>query len=105
MEGMGRRTGLGAGSLATVDQSLMRVSIRMTTGSSRGCLGLRARVGEKPLQHEVKGSPDLRPAPRMVRRRDVGCWRRGWRNMVWQQAVALPVGGGCAAGGAPGRRV
>ena len=93
MEGMGRRTGLGAGSLATVDHSLMRVSGRMTTGSSRGCLGLRARVGEKPLQHEVKGSPDLRPAPRMVRRRDVGCWRRGWRNMVWQQAVALPVGG------------
>src|SRR6266404_10004604 len=92
MEAMGRRTGLGAGSLATVDHSLMRGSSRMTTGSSRGCLGLRASVGEKPLQHEAKGSPDLRPAPRLVRRRDVGCWRMGRWDVLGQQALALPIG-------------
>src|ERR1041385_5387890 len=93
-----RRKGLGAGGLATVDQSLIRGSSRMTTRSSRGCLALRASVGQKPLQHEVKGSPDLRPAPRLVRRRDVECWRVWRRNGLGQQALGLLVGGGLGWG-------
>ena len=93
VRGMGRRKGLGAGGFATVDHSLMRGSSRMTTGSSQGCLALSASVGQKPLLDEAKDSPDLRPAPRLMRRRDVDCWPAGWWSVLGQQGPAL-VGGG-----------
>ena len=69
---MDRCTGLGAGVAATVDRSLIRgLDTDRTMGSSRGCLALSTSMGLKPLQDEDEGSPDLRPAPRLVHRRCV----------------------------------
>jgi len=102
---MGRRKGLGAGEFATVDHSLMRGSSRMTTGSSQGYLALSASVGQKPLLDEARGSPDLRPAPRLMRRRDVGCWRTGRWNVLRQQGLALPGRWAPEGGRGPRRRL
>src|SRR5882724_9114601 len=71
--GMDRCTDLGAGVAATVDRSLIRgLDTDRTMGSSRGCLALSTSMGLKPLQDEAEGSPDLRPAPRLLHRRYVG---------------------------------
>src|SRR5882724_8698160 len=71
--GMDRCTDLGAGVAATVDRSLIRgLDTDRTMGSSRGCLALSTSMGLKPLPDEAEGSPDLRPAPRLLHRRCVG---------------------------------
>jgi hypothetical protein len=63
----GRRSSLGASVFATVDQSLMRGSSRLIWFVA-GLPCTEHECGPKPLQDEVKGSPDLRPAPRLMRR-------------------------------------
>ena len=90
---------------ATVDHSLMRGSSRMTTCSSQGCLALSASVGQKPLLDEAKGSPDLRPAPRLMRRHDVDRWLAGRWDALGQEGLALPGWRAPEGGCGPRRRL
>ena len=89
---VGRRRGLGAGGFATVDQSLMRGSSRMIWFVA-GLPCTEHECGPKPLQDEVKGSPDLRPAPRPVRRTG-RCVAGGRGRVTGQQPLALGVAAG-----------